>query len=455
MQTLFDKGNPVAPSPGDVADAQGAGGTPRLRVPHRNQVEMHWTTLDELLEPEHPARLVWSCVAGLNLEGWLKRIKAVEGVVGRNATDPRLLVALWVYATVEGVGSARELARLCEKHLAYQWLCGGVSVNYHLLADFRSQGGDAWDALLTQIVGSMLAEDLVSLHRVAQDGMRVRADAGAASFRRRPRLEQALAEAREQVEALKTFAEESPEEGTRRRKAARQRAARERQERLEEALRQCEELERQREENAKITGKKPVESRASTTDPPSRVMKFPDGGYRPGYNVEFATDTSSGVIVGTDVTNSGSDSEELPPMLEQIEERYGRVPDEALVDGGFATLETIERAAELGCTVFAPLREEKKQLEAGKNPYEPKYGDSEAVATWRERMGTAAAKAIYRLRGQTAEWVNAISRNHGLYRMPVRGEPKCRIIGLLHAITHNLLRGVTLRARVAFRGETT
>jgi transposase len=184
MQTLFDKGDAVSPSPGDVAAAQAEGGTPRLRVPLRSQVEMHWATLDELLEPEHPARLVWTCVAGLDLACWLKKIKAVQGVVGRNAADPRLLVALWVYATVDGVGSARELERLCEKHWAYQWLCGGVRVNYHLLADFRSQGGDAWDALLTQIVASMLEQDLVSLNRVAQDGMRVRASAGAASFRR-------------------------------------------------------------------------------------------------------------------------------------------------------------------------------------------------------------------------------------------------------------------------------
>ncbi len=130
MQTLFDKGDALSPSPGDVAAAQDMGGTPRLRVPHRSQVEMHWATLDELLEPEHAVRLVWNCVAGFNLERWLKRIKAVKGMVGRNATDPRLLVALWVYATVDGVASARELERLCEKHLAYRWLCGGVSVNH-------------------------------------------------------------------------------------------------------------------------------------------------------------------------------------------------------------------------------------------------------------------------------------------------------------------------------------
>ena len=190
-------------------------------MPQRNQVEMHWASLDELLEPDHPARIVWAAVCELDFSRWLDTIKAVEGVAGRDATDPRLLVALWIYATLEAVGSARELARLCEKHLAYQWLCGGVTVNYHLLADFRSQGGEKWDDLLTQIVGSLLAENLVTMKRVAQDGMRVRASAGKASFRRRPRLEQFLEEARQQVEALKMLADESPEDLTRRQRAAR------------------------------------------------------------------------------------------------------------------------------------------------------------------------------------------------------------------------------------------
>jgi transposase len=448
-QVLFDKGEAANPSPGGVAATQMAGGNPRLRVPQRDQVEMHWKSLDELLEPGHAARMVWAFVCGLDLSRWLTTIKAVEGAAGRDATDPRLLVAIWVYATVEGIGSARELARLCEKHLAYQWLCGGVSLNYHLLADFRSQGGERWDDLLTQIVGSLLAENLVTLQRVAQDGMRVRAGAGAASFRRRPRLEKFLAEAREQVEALKQVADESPEDVSRRQRAARQRASRERQRRLEEAIRNCEQLQQQRAETAKITGKKPVESRASTTDPEARTMKFPDGGYRPGYNVQFSTDTASGIIVGVDVTNHGTDMEELPPMLDQLDDRYDRPPEEALVDGGFASLDAIDDAAERGCTVYAPLKDEQKQLDAGKDPYAAKRYDSPAVAAWRERMGTAAGKLIYRLRGRTAEWVNAICRNRDLRQMPVRGQPKCRTIAVLYAITHDIVRAAALRAKAA------
>jgi len=448
---LFDKGEASHPSPGEIAAAQ-ASGNPRLRVPQRSQVEMHFASLDELLEPDHPARMVWAMVCQLDLGRWMREIKAVEGAAGRDATDPRLLVALWVYATIEAVGSARELERLCQKHLVYQWLCGGVSVNYHLLSDFRSRGGDRWDELLTELVASLLAENLVTLKRVAQDGMRVRANAGAASFRRRPRLQQFLAEARQQVEALKRWGDESVEDAARRRQAAQQRAAQERQRRLEEALGHCDQLQQQREQTAKITGKKPREARASTTDPEARTMKFPDGGYRPGYNVQFSTDTASGIIVGVDVTNHGTDSEELPPMLDQLEQRYDRPPEEALVDGGFASLDAIEDAARRGCTVYAPLKDEQKQLAAGKDPYAPKRYDGAAVASWRERMGTAAAKLLYRLRGQTAEWVNAVCRNRGLQQMPVRGQAKCRAVAVLYAIAHNILRGATLRAQAVAIG---
>jgi transposase len=438
------------PSPADVAvQGEQAVGKPRLRVPHRDQVEFHFASLDQMLEADHPARIVWAAVCQLDVSGWLKKIKAVEGQAGRDATDPRMLLALWVYATVQGVGSARELDRLCRQHLAYRWLCGGVSVNYHLLADFRSQNADLWIDLLTKIVGSLMAEGLVTLQRVAQDGMRVRANAGKSSFRRRKTLQRYLQEARQQVEALQQLVEESPEQLTRRQQAARHRAAEERQRRFEEALRHCDELQQQREERAKKSCQPAKEARASTTDPEARVMQFSDNGFRPGYNVQFSTDTASGIIVGVEVTNAGNDLEELSPMLDQTQQRYQRLPEEALVDGGFASKEAIEAAASRGCTVYAPLKQEQKQLQAGKDPYARKRGESDAVAAWRARMGTALGKMIYRLRCQTAEWVNAVCRNRRLWQMPVRGQPKCRIVATLYAITHDLLWGVKLRAKAA------
>jgi transposase len=421
-------------------------------VPHRDQIEINWSSLDERLDPDSQARVVWSLVSKLDLDAWLADIKAIEHHVGRDATDPRLLVALWVFATLKGIGSAREVARLGGKSegcLPYQWLCGGVTVNYHMLADFRSQGGEKWDELLTQIVATLMDENLVTMERVAQDGMKVRANAGKSSFRSAGRLGELLEEAKQQVETLKELAQTNPDELTRRQRAARERAARERQERIEAAVAECEKLRAEREESAKRSGRKPSEARASTTDPEARVMQCSDGGYRPAVNVQYATDTANGFIVGVDATNAGTDNEELPPMVDQLEERYERLPDAALVDGGFASLDAIDSVESRGCTVYAPVKDADKQKKAGQDPYARKKNDTDATAAWRKRMGEEMSKEVYRLRCQTAEWVNAMCRNRGFWRMPVRGLTKCRIVATLYAITHNLIHQGTVRAAAA------
>jgi transposase len=444
----FKSDDSIEPTPNEAAQNPGQG-TPRLRIPHRDQVEISWSSLDQRLDPDSQARIVWSLACRLDLEAWLRDIKAIKHHVGRNATDPRLLVALWVFATLKGIGSARELERLCKDHLAYQWRCGGVSVNYHRLADFRSQGGEKWDELLTQIVATLMAENLVTLQRVAHDGMKVRADAGKSSFRRGGRLEEFLEEAKQQVETLKELAETNPEELSRRQRAARERAARERQERIEDAVREGEELRQEREKSAKQSGRKPTETRASTTDPEARVMNFSEGGYRPAYNVQFATDTASGIIVGVEVTHAGTDNEQRPPMLDQLEKRYGQLPDEAVVDGGFASMNAIEATEQRGCKVYAPVKNEEKQKDAGQDPYARKPKDSDETAAWRKRMGEEASKVVYRLRAQTAEWVNAQCRNRGFWQMPVRGQKRCRIVATLYAITHNLIHQRNVRAAAA------
>jgi transposase len=445
--SLFPDDNSPPPTPAAPVEPA-AVGTPRLRPVERHQVEFRTASLDQLLTPDHTARIVWAYVAHCDLTPLLQAIKAVQGHAGRAANDPRVLLALWLFATLDGVGSARELDRLCGEHLAYQWLCGGMSVNYHTLADFRTEHVDVLDQLLTDGVAALMHEGLVELQQVAQDGMRVRASAGAASFRREPSLQNCLAAAEQQVAALKNQLAEDAGAATRRQQAARQRAATERLERVQQALTHRQQLLELRAQQKAEKGAPfdPAKLRASTTDPEARSMKMADGGTRPGYNFEFATTVGSGIVVGVDVTNSGSDGGQLAPMLEQLEERYEALPEALLVDGGFTTHADIETAHAAAVKVYGPIKEEAKQLEQGQDPYAPKKRDGEGVAAWRQRMGTAEAKTVYRWRGQTAEWTNAQARNRGLYQVRVRGQHKVFGVALLYALAHNLMRAAVLRA---------
>lgn len=415
-------------------------GRARVQRAHRDQVEMQILALDALLADGHTARLVWEYVEGLDMTPLYDRIRAVEGWAGRDAIDPKILLALWLYATLDGVGSARQVDRLCEAHVAYRWICGGVSVNYHTLSDFRTAHTAFLDELLTQSVATLMHQGLVTLKRVAHDGMRVRASAGASSFRRGKTLETCQVEAREQVDSLRAELEADPSAANRRRKAARRRAARERSERIQQALAELPDVEAK---------KKPADknkARVSTTDPDARVMKMANGGFRPAHNVQFATDTESQVITGVDVVNTGSDRGQMSPMVEQHKKRYARAPDEILVDGGFASHDDIEKVSspENGTTVYSPVQKPKN---ADRDPYVPLPCDSETIAEWRQRMGTDEAKKIYKERASTAECVNAIARNRGLQQFLVRGLKKVRAVALWYALAHNLMRAETLRAK--------
>jgi transposase len=421
-----------------------APGVPRLQRPNRGQLELRSVDLDGLLPADHRARLVWTFVEGLDLRSLYERIRAVEAHPGRPPIDPAILTALWLYATLDGVGSARALDRLCDEHDAYRWLCGGVGVNYHTLAAFRVDHADVLDRLLTESVAALLADGLVTMAAVAQDGMRVRASAGAASYRRRPTLERFLVEAEAQVDALKAELEDDPAATSRRIAAARERAAAERAERVRRALEHLPEL-----EAAKRRAGKPVdEARASMTDPAARVMKMADGGYRPAYNVQFAADTKSQVIVGLDVSPLGTDQGQLGPMVRQLRSRYGRDPDALLADAGFLKSAEIDELATAACgtTLYLPVRTPEDPT---RDPHTPLPKDSPAVAAWRIRMGTAEAKELYRDRAATAECVNAIARNRGLQRFGVRGPDKARAIALWFALAHNLMRTIALRTAPA------
>lgn len=409
----------------------------RYETVDRTQIELRPCDLEELLPPGHAARLVWRFAEGLDLTTFYAAIKAREGQAGRPPTDPRVLVALWLYATIDGVGSAREVARLSESHDAYRWLRGGVPLNYHMLSDFRVDHAAALDDLLTQSIASLRHQGIVTLARVAQDGTRVRASAGVGSFRREGTLREHLQEAQRLVERTKR-----QDEGAVTRSAAAQaRAAVDRLARVEAALEELPAVAAAKARTAsKRKGGTVKEPRVSTTDPEARRMKMADGGYRPAYNVQIATDQASDVIVGIDVTNVGSDQPALLPMVNQLERRVGR-PATLMVDGGFVEHDAIDEVTARGIRLLAPVPRQRGSTE----PMPPQPTDSSAVRAWRERMQTAEAKQEYRLRGASAERINADVRTHRtLGRIVVRGLAKVRACALWVALAHNMTRAMEL-----------
>ena len=416
----------------------------RLRVPERRQMAMVVQCADDLVAAQHPVRMVMAVVETLDLSRFCESIKAREGVAGRDATDPRLLVGLWLYACIRGIGSARELARRCEESAAFRWLCGGVTVNHRLLSDFRGDHGAALDELFTQVIASLVDQELVSVSRVSQDGVRVRVSAGAGSFRREERLQKLLAESKQHVEELRRQLE-NPESAAA--LSARQRAAQEKQQRLEQAIAQLPELKQKQAETAKRArqGKcgqkiRDKEVRVSTSDAEARRMKMPNGGFNPACNVQLATDTKSRAIVGVEVSSEGSDSSGLSePMREQVERRSGRAVEQHLLDGGYLRIEDIERAHEQGVELFVPPKPARQPHRRGRE-LEPKRGDSEAVLAWKRRMASAEGKEIYRQRAATSETVNADLRSYrGLTQLTVRGLAKAKCVALWCALAYNVL----------------
>lgn len=420
----------------------------RLRRPDRAQVTMRVECDDELIPQVHQARTIWSVVEKLDLSAFRQPIKAREGVCGRDATDPQLLAALWLYAATRGVGSARELARLCVESRPYRWLCGGVTLNYHTLSDFRVGHAAALDELLTQVLAVLVERGLVKVRRISQDGTRVRAAAGSSSFRRGVRLEELLEQARGHVAQLRTLLDDPGKSAglSAKKKAARLRAAKDRQERVEAAIAVLPEIKAKQQAAAKQAGNgkygrriKNNEPRVSTTDPEARVMKMPDGGFAPAVNVQLAMDTESRAIVAVDVCAAGSDKGQAPPMREQVEDRTGLKVQEHLMDGGFLVLDEIDRAAEAGVTVFAPPPAPRDPSKAG-TQYNAKPTDTPAQTGWRERMGTETGKTIYKERAATSETANAdLKRYRGLVQLTVRGLAKAKCVALWCALAYNLM----------------
>lgn len=419
---------PEQSAPGTEAVPRGA---PRLREPVRDQVELRAVDIGSLIGQDHPARVIWAYVEGLDLSELEDRVKARENRPGHPASSPRLLLALRLYATSDGVGSARALDRLCDSHDVYRWLCGGVSLNYHTLSDFRVGCADLLDRLLVEhLVAALNETGLIDLEKLTQDGVRIRANAGAGSFRREARLDQQTAQAEAVVEELKREVDADPEASNRRIRAAKERAARERSERVQAAQAALAEIKRKRKQldDKGGNGKKPKQPRASTTDPQARVMKMADAGFRPAYNVQVASAAGELIVVAIDVDNSGSDRGLMRPMLERTRTRLKRLPRRYLADGGFCSGEDIE--------VYCP-------------PPNPgvvsilSYPGAATVpewAAWRACMASEAGKAQYQARS-ICECIHARWRNWDLRQLTVRGIEKVRAVVLWYALTNYILQG--------------
>ncbi|MBO0742859.1 MAG: IS1182 family transposase [Hyphomicrobiaceae bacterium] len=415
-------------------------GAPRLREPVRDQIELRPVELDALIGPEHPVRVIWDYVQQLDLSELEEAVKAREHTPGQAPASPRLLLALWLFATSQGIGSARALDRLCNSHDAYRWLCGGVSVNYHGLSDFRTAHPNLLDRLLTENIATLSVAGVINLDEVVQDGMRVRASAGASSFRRKKKLYKELKKAKQLIEQLKQETDDDPDASNRRIRAAQQRAARQRAERVVAAQQALAEIERQRAERAKQRGQRKAkakkEPRASTTDADARVMKMADGGFRPAYNCQLSTVGQGQIVVAVRTETTGSDRGLMRPMLDELQRRYRRRPKRHLVDGGLNKNDDIERAAAGGVKVYSPPTHSKHNTD----PYAPRRDDGPGVAAWRRRMKSPYGKGVGKRRAM-GECINARFRQWGLHQFTVRGREKVNMVLHWFALANNILAG--------------
>jgi transposase len=485
---------------------------PAKRLKAIDRIQSFWGPIDieKLIEEDHSARGIWAMVNQLDLTRLEAKIKAVQGRAGQSRLDPRLLMALWIYGYSEGISSARELSRMCGYEPGCQWLTAMQPVNYHTLSDFRVEHKAELDEIFVQVLGLLSAEGFIEMKRITQDGTKVRAYAGTNSFRREERIRQHLQLARQQVESMN--APES-EELTKREIQARKRATAEKKQRLEEALRQLNQMQLQRAKSEK------AQLRVSETDPEARVMKQADGGFAPSYNMQISTDAANAIIVGVDVTQSGNDCDQLVPAIERVEANMGQTPEQVLTDGGYTMKNSnIEAMAERGIDFVGPVPESNNaaslrqrgiqpefypdkfrydvatdtfscpaerslkrirvEQREGRVEYTyraadsdcracpfqdqccPKYSprrivrkeDSPAVQAFRAKMQTEPAKQLYRTRAQVAEFPHAwIKEKLGLRRFRLRGCKKVRTEAVWACLTYNVQQWLRLLWRQAIQ----
>jgi transposase len=421
----------------------------------RFQTRWDFIDLEALLPADHRARIVWSFVESLDLSPLYDAIKSREGEPGRPPPDPAVLLALWLYATIEGVCSARHLDRLAQRDVSYRWIAGGIPLNYHGLSDFRVGHVEVLDRLLSESVTALIGEGLVSLAEIAIDGTKVRANASKESFKTATKLARVEAAVEQRLTALKAEIESNPEASSRRKRASQERAAREVKQRAATARAVLEQVRAEREERAKKHPQdeaKKSEAKVSLSDPEARRMCFPDGAVRPAYNAQIAAAPSEGIIVAVEMTDRRNDAGLAAPMVDDMARRYGQVPEKLLVDTHYATSEDIAALADHpagSVTVFAPTPTERDDISARAlaNRKSKRAREPESVKEWRSRMGTQAGQEVYGLR-RLIERINANLKNHGFGFLYVRGLIKANAVALWHALANNLMAGHRLRSQV-------
>lgn len=433
--------------------------TNEARFIRADRAQTRWDLIDleELLPRDHRARIVMSFVEGLDLSALYDAIKAREGEPGRPPPDPAVLMGLWLYATIEGVGSARQLERLARSDLAYRWISGGVPLNYHGLADFRVAHVAVLDRLLSESVAALIKAGVISLAEVVVDGTKVRANASRDSFKTGKKLARIDAAVEQRLAALKAEIEADPKGSSQRRLAVQERAAREVKERAERARMALDKVRSEKEKRAKThpqdEAKKKSEPKVSLSDPSARMMRFADGAVRPGYNAQIAATPREGIIISVAMTDRRNDAGLAMPMVEDMVERYGKVPQVLLLDTHYATSDDIAALASHAAgpvTVFAPLPPESDDVKPRTlaDRKRARAREPESVKEWRSRMETQAGQDIYGLR-KLIERLNAHLKNHGFGFMPVRGLIKVKAVALWHALASNLLAAHRLRAKAA------
>ncbi len=421
----------------------------------RAQLSWGMVDLESQLATDHRARVVWAFVTGLDLSELYDRIRSREGLPGRPPPDPQIFLALWLYATLEGVGSARHLGRLCESDTAYRWLRGGVPMNHHDLGDFRVGHADVLDRLLTASLTALMAEGIVKLEEVAVDGTKVRAWAGRSSFKGAEKLARLERWAGERVAQLRGSGSDA-EASEGRRRAAQQRGAEEVARRAGEASRTLKKLQAEqakraethkKEEEAK---KKKTEVKASTSDPEARMMRFADGAVRAAYNIQLAVTPDTGIIVAAKTTDRRNDTGLAVPMIEQIKDRLKALPQRLLADSRYAKQKDLVALAAKGVEVYMPVGADKPDAkpESQRKRDQKRSREPEPLKAWRHRMDQEESKVIYRRRGRI-ETVNGILKGRGMGIMRVRSAAKVMAVVLIQALAHNLWRAHCLRASPA------